>query len=149
MHFKMSSAKWQPFCPGGDELSKVCYTGFIAGYAMFMVVITTIPTEWKQARYITEAMAFWWPNHMSGIYVFHWLVGGLPRWHWTDPRLDLDWTASFTMEEGTDQDHSSLHSRLIQSQHSIAIIWHHRSGSTLDQVMAWHRCQAITWTNVE
>ena len=24
MHLKISSAKWQPFCPGGDELTYSC-----------------------------------------------------------------------------------------------------------------------------
>ena len=43
MHLKMLSAKWRPFCPGGDELNRCLYTcRYMLGLAALPAVIQFI-----------------------------------------------------------------------------------------------------------
>ena len=56
MHLKISSEKWQPFCPGGDELrllaGRAAISGqhnIIAAYEIYCVYYCNKESKWAQA----------------------------------------------------------------------------------------------------
>ena len=72
MHLKVSSAKWLPFCPGGDELSQVtaahlrlCTVNEIYGYLIFKWIAVTWQ-EWLRTRILAQQLP---PNDMSYIHL--------------------------------------------------------------------------------
>ena len=135
MQLKTSSAKWQPFCPGGDEL---------AGTNKGSIVLKYMRAQ-MYASYVYNALH---KHKLTATQQLHILI-----------RLSLEWVIKFNgLSRTADSEvhivhisrvkviswyavisyeiHSNI-SYLLLSLWPSDTIWRHTSWSTLVQVMAW------------